>query len=50
MFFDDSYISIIGPNSRGKVRRPNTKTLAGVLRTNDENFLDFIAVLFCLNF
>ena len=29
-------------NSRGKTRKPNTKTLNGVLRCKDENFLDLI--------
>jgi dual specificity tyrosine-phosphorylation-regulated kinase 2/3/4 len=30
-------------NAKGKRRRPGTKTLAGVLRCNDELFVDFIA-------
>lgn len=29
-------------NSKGKKRRPSTKDLAGVLKTNDANFLDFL--------
>ena len=29
-------------NSKGKKRRPLTKTLKGVLKCSDENFLDFL--------
>lgn len=29
-------------NSKGKKRRPNTKDLASLLKTNDTLFLDFI--------
>lgn len=42
LFFDESNSPILKENSRGKVRRPNTKTLNGVLRCKDKNFLDLI--------
>lgn len=32
----------IQPNSKGRKRRPGTKTLEHALKTTDENFLDFI--------
>jgi dual specificity tyrosine-phosphorylation-regulated kinase 2/3/4 len=42
LFFDEENQPRIVANSRGKKRRPNTKTLKGVLRCNDQNFLSFI--------
>lgn len=44
LFFDDDNNPTIGPNSRGKIRRPNTKTLSGVTGCRDESFLQFICV------
>lgn len=35
LFFDSENQPIIVANSRGKKRRPNTKTLKGVLRCSD---------------
>jgi dual specificity tyrosine-phosphorylation-regulated kinase 2/3/4 len=42
LFFDFENQPIIAANSRGKKRRPLTKTLKGVLRCNDVNFLSFV--------
>lgn len=42
LFFDSLGDPIIVANSRGKKRRPNTKTLQGVLRCNDESFISFL--------
>ncbi len=42
LFFDNSNDPIIVANSRGKKRKPLTKTLMGVLRCNDTNFLSFV--------
>lgn len=42
LFFDPLGEPIIVPNSKGKKRRPLTKTLKGVLRCTDQNFLNFI--------
>jgi dual specificity tyrosine-phosphorylation-regulated kinase 2/3/4 len=43
LFFDEeSDEPILVPNSRGKLRIPETKTLANVLRTQSSTFLDFL--------
>lgn len=42
LFFDAENQPIIVANSRGKKRRPNTKTLKGVLKCSDQNFLNFL--------
>jgi dual specificity tyrosine-phosphorylation-regulated kinase 2/3/4 len=42
LFFDTSNDPIIVANSRGKKRKPLTKTLKGVLRCNDVSFLNFV--------
>ncbi|CDW76667.1 serine threonine protein kinase [Stylonychia lemnae] len=42
LFFDSEDQPIIVANSRGKKRRPNTKTLKAILQTSDNNFLNFI--------
>ena len=47
LFFDGSNDPIIVANSRGKKRTPLTKTLKGVLRCHDNNFLNFLDG--CLN-
>jgi dual specificity tyrosine-phosphorylation-regulated kinase 2/3/4 len=44
VFFDDDYQPIIVPNSRGKVRMPNTKNLQTLIECNDKDFIDFIDV------
>ncbi|KAJ3187594.1 Dual specificity tyrosine-phosphorylation-regulated kinase, partial [Irineochytrium annulatum] len=42
LFFDSAGAPRILPNSRGKKRRPNGKSLNTVIRTSDLGFLDFI--------
>ncbi|KAJ3306776.1 Dual specificity tyrosine-phosphorylation-regulated kinase, partial [Blyttiomyces sp. JEL0837] len=42
LFFDSNGIPRIFPNSKGKKRRPGAKSLAGVLRSPDPGFVDFI--------
>ncbi|TFK25014.1 hypothetical protein FA15DRAFT_668884 [Coprinopsis marcescibilis] len=43
LFFDTSGSPRTVVNSKGRRRRPGSKTLAQVLRCNDEEFVDFIA-------
>ncbi|KAJ7067731.1 hypothetical protein B0H15DRAFT_895756 [Mycena belliarum] len=43
LFFDPNGTPRAVINSKGRRRRPGTKTLAQVLRCNDEEFVDFIA-------
>jgi len=43
LFFDTSGAPRTVVNSKGRRRRPGTKTLAQVLRCNDEEFVDFVA-------
>ena len=43
LFFDSSGSPRPVVNSKGKRRRPSTKTLQQVLRCNDELFVDFVA-------
>ncbi|KAJ7490045.1 hypothetical protein B0H11DRAFT_1051727 [Mycena galericulata] len=43
LFFDPNGAPRAVINSKGRRRRPGTKTLAQVLRCNDEEFVDFIA-------
>ncbi|XP_078091650.1 dual specificity tyrosine-phosphorylation-regulated kinase 4 [Mustelus asterias] len=42
LFFDSKGSPKNVTNSKGKKRRPNSKKLAGVLKTNDKVFLDFL--------
>lgn len=42
VFFDSNNAARIVPNSKGRKRRPGTKTLEGVLKCNDKVFLDFL--------
>ena len=42
LFFDGNNEPILVPNSKGKVRRPSTKTLKHVLKCKDKSFLRFI--------
>ena len=44
VFFDDDYEPILTPNSKGKVRLPQTKSLSSLLKCNDNHFIDFIDV------
>ncbi|KAI9312238.1 hypothetical protein BX666DRAFT_2031398 [Dichotomocladium elegans] len=41
-FFDSSGAPRITPNSKGRKRRPGTKLLSQALKSNDENFVDFV--------
>ena len=34
-FFDDDYNPLVNPNSKGKVRKPNTKSLQKLLKTDN---------------
>ncbi|RXW24131.1 hypothetical protein EST38_g1693 [Candolleomyces aberdarensis] len=43
LFFDTNGVPRTVINSKGRRRRPGSKTLAQVLRCNDEEFVDFIA-------
>lgn len=43
LFFDSTGAPRPVVNSKGRRRRPGTKTLAQVLKTDDEQFVDFIA-------
>ncbi|KLO12000.1 hypothetical protein SCHPADRAFT_854481 [Schizopora paradoxa] len=43
LFFDSSGLPRAVVNSKGRRRRPGTKTLAQVLRCDDELFVDFVA-------
>ncbi|KAJ7197540.1 hypothetical protein GGX14DRAFT_667709 [Mycena pura] len=43
LFFDPNGVPQVVINSKGRRRRPGTKSLAQVLRCNDENFVDFIS-------
>jgi dual specificity tyrosine-phosphorylation-regulated kinase 2/3/4 len=42
LFFDSNREPILVANSRGKIRKPSTKSLKGVLRCNDKLFLEFL--------
>ncbi|KAI9497246.1 kinase-like domain-containing protein, partial [Zychaea mexicana] len=41
-FFDSTGNPRISPNSKGRKRRPGTKTLGQALKSSDENFIDFV--------
>ena len=42
VFFDDDYNPLLSPNSKGKTRRPNTRSIAKLLNCDDPLFVDFI--------
>lgn len=42
VFFDDDYRPLKNPNSKGKVRHPNTKSLSKMMKSDDEHFVEFI--------
>lgn len=42
IFFDDDYSPIIIPNSKGKIRKANTKSLEKLMNCEDPTFVDFI--------
>jgi dual specificity tyrosine-phosphorylation-regulated kinase 2/3/4 len=44
VFFDDDYRPIIVPNSKGKLRQPDSKSLPSLINSSDPDFVDFIDV------
>ena len=42
VFFDDDYRPLKNPNSKGKLRYPNTKSLQKLMKSDDDSFVDFI--------
>jgi dual specificity tyrosine-phosphorylation-regulated kinase 2/3/4 len=42
VFFDDDYNPIIKANSRGKLRKPGTKPLSEIIKSNDPDLVDFL--------
>jgi dual specificity tyrosine-phosphorylation-regulated kinase 2/3/4 len=44
VFFDDDYVPVIVPNSRGKTRMPGGKNLLKMMSCSDTDFVDFIDV------
>jgi dual specificity tyrosine-phosphorylation-regulated kinase 2/3/4 len=43
VFFDEDYVPLVNPNSKGKIRKPNTKNLAQLIDCEeDPAFVDFI--------
>ena len=48
MFFDEGLNVIKKPNSKGKVRLPNTKRFEDFLEGAEEAFVDLIKVIFLL--
>ena len=42
LFFDEDFAPILKPNTRGKVRRPYTKSLSNVLQCKDKGFIRFL--------
>lgn len=49
LFFDSKNVPRLTQNSKGKKRRPNSKTLAAVLGCNDEEFVDFLSLCLVWN-
>ena len=47
VFFDDDYRPLQNPNSKGKIRSPNTKNLSKMLKCDDDMFVDFIDQCLC---
>lgn len=43
-FFTDENNLILVPNSRGKIKKPGTKTLEDILESDDHSFVNFIEV------
>lgn len=44
VFFDDDYNPMIKVNSRGKLRKPGTRTLDMLLNLNDPDLMKFLKV------
>ncbi|XP_077517806.1 dual specificity tyrosine-phosphorylation-regulated kinase 4-like isoform X1 [Amblyomma americanum] len=49
LFFDSKNVPRLTQNSKGKKRKPNSKTLAAVLGCNDEEFVDFLSLCLVWN-
>lgn len=45
-FFDENMVPLRIPNTRGKIRMPNTKKIKKFLDGADENFINFVSVKF----
>jgi dual specificity tyrosine-phosphorylation-regulated kinase 2/3/4 len=44
VFFDEDYKPLSTPNSKGKIRRVNSKSLAKMMNCEDPDFVDFVDV------
>lgn len=44
VFFDDDYNPIIKTNSRGKIRKPATRSLESLIKVNDPELILFLKV------
>eukprot|EP00347_Sterkiella_histriomuscorum_P012560 403368100 len=42
IFFDDDYSPLVTANSKGKVRKPNSKSLEKLMNCEDPTFVDFL--------
>ena len=42
VFFDEDYRPLTNPNSKGKIRKPNTKELPKLMNCEDPLFIDFV--------
>lgn len=42
VFFDDDYRPLQNPNSKGRVRLPNAKSLVKMMKSEDDLFVDFV--------
>lgn len=42
IFFDDDYSPLITANSKGKIRKPNSKSLEKLMNCEDPAFVDFL--------
>lgn len=45
-YLDDNNEIIIKANSRGKIRKPSSKSIASVTKSQDSRFLDFLEKCF----
>lgn len=44
VFFDDDYNPIIKVNSRGKLRKPASRTIESIIKVNDPDLVTFLKV------
>jgi len=42
VFFDDDYRPLQNPNSKGRIRLPNAKSLPKMMKSEDDLFVDFV--------